>query len=211
MVLLWFTIDLCIAIGTYVVAASFTQWLHVLLVSTSHWFRKANYHSTCVLYDIHSLRVQYGYQQEWVSSFQYSYRIWYGFKNSLALIKKDPYKHCHDFSVGLSFLFEAILFFKLLPELKIVWNDTVVDKCHSFFMIKMWMRIHISLITMCSPSSMSNRKKLIVFTLALQLQSLYTITAKSISRCELIQFEFLCLWIDAYDSTWVVASWLKNS
>jgi hypothetical protein len=65
-----------------------------------------------------------------------------------------------------------------------------MDEGNPHFVVEVGMCIGICLVTMGSPSCVSNSNEMVMFSLALVLQSLNAITSETIARCKLVQFEF---------------------
>ena len=189
---------------------AFTERQKALVGTCGHWFRKADYHCSCVFDDIHSLGVEYRNKQKRVGTFQNSNSAGYGFEQCLSLVQKYSHVDCYYFSVGLGFLLNIVVLFELVFELEVIWNYSVMDNCDPLFMIKMRMRIQVRLIAVSCPPSVPNSQELVVLTLSCSKQALHAVPTKSVQRSKLSGFELFGLRINADDPARVIPAWLQN-
>ena len=71
------------------------------------------------------------------------------------LVQEDANPKGNDFGVCLRERLHSKLFFELLLELMIVFNQAIMNQGNSLFVIKMGMSIDISLVSMSCPASVT--------------------------------------------------------
>jgi len=149
--------------------AHITDRLEFLVIGFVQTLWESNDHSSSVLNDEHSLRVQDGNQYERVSSFQNFYCLFNRIKNTQSLIKENSNVNSTNLSISLTLWNDVILFLQFILQLEIVGDNTVVHESKSIFVIEMRMSVDVCFVSVGGPSSVTNSYEVIMLSLSLVL------------------------------------------
>lgn len=149
--------------------AHITDRLEFLVIGFVQTLWESNDHSSSVLNDEHSLRVQDRNQYERVSSFQNFYCLFNRIKNTQSLIKENSNVNSTNLSIGLTLWNNVILFLQFILQLEIVGDNTVVHESKSIFVIEMRMSVDVCFVSVGGPSSVTNSYEVIMLSLSLVL------------------------------------------
>jgi len=149
--------------------AHITDRLEFLVIGFVQTLWESNDHSSSVLNDEHSLRVQDRNQYKRVSSFQNFYCLFNRIKNTQALIKENSNVNSTYLSIGLTLWNDVILFLQFILQLEIVGDNTVVHESKSIFVIEMGMGVDVCFVSVGGPSCVTNSYEVIMLSLSLVL------------------------------------------